>query len=386
MQNPSGKQPPTQADVIGIFVFGVMLGAGSIGCSAGSIKLKNQRGIAMETVIIAIVILGILWLVKSVYDYIPVLAGITLVAIGVIGIYFIVRLIIKLIWKIAPNIYFKSKKFLAIKEQIKDYINDCNELNAHIEELKSIPLLQKAVDYGMADLVDSSLYNYARPESENTKYENNIYNCSLTVCKNAQQQPFKYLCKYFNIKPTEQNLSYFENLLNNFEAAEQGKVLLKNEQDKIILSISQDVPKWVRKKFSARLSSELGFKPIDLSDLYFPKYTFQYVSAGGNSSLHCDIIMNIDNLNKFVVYLSDLIKFKNSAAGQRALMTSALREKIKERDNYTCQICGLSTYQEPNLLLEIDHITPISRNGLTIESNLQTLCWRCNRGKGNKLL
>lgn len=67
-------------------------------------------------------------------------------------------------------------------------------------------------------------------------------------------------------------------------------------------------------------------------------------------------------------------------------MTSQLREKIKIRDNYTCQICGLSTEQEPNLLLEIDHIIPISKNGITIESNLQTLCWRCNRKKGGKLL
>ena len=43
--------------------------------------------------------------------------------------------------------------------------------------------------------------------------------------------------------------------------------------------------------------------------------------------------MNIENLDKFVNYLNGLIKFKNSVAGQRALMTSRLREKIKERDD-----------------------------------------------------
>jgi 5-methylcytosine-specific restriction endonuclease McrA len=34
--------------------------------------------------------------------------------------------------------------------------------------------------------------------------------------------------------------------------------------------------------------------------------------------------------------------------------------------------------------LEVDHIKPVSKGGLSIETNLQTLCWRCNRTKSNK--
>lgn len=83
--------------------------------------------------------------------------------------------------------------------------------------------------------------------------------------------------------------------------------------------------------------------------------------------------------------LSKKIKFKKSIEGQRSLMTPKLREKIKARDNNTCQICGLSTKDEPNLLLEIDHITPLSKGGMTAEDNLQTLCWKCNRSKGSKI-
>ncbi|GED20643.1 hypothetical protein KGI01_23840 [Kurthia gibsonii] len=67
------------------------------------------------------------------------------------------------------------------------------------------------------------------------------------------------------------------------------------------------------------------------------------------------------------------------------MMTSKLREKIKERDNYTCQNCNLSINDEPNLLLEIDHIIPISKGGMSSEDNLQTLCWKCNRSKGSKI-
>ena len=69
---------------------------------------------------------------------------------------------------------------------------------------------------------------------------------------------------------------------------------------------------------------------------------------------------------------------------QRSAMTNDLREAIKKRDNYTCCMCGNSVYNEPNLLLEVDHIIPISKGGKTEASNLQTLCWRCNRAKSNK--
>lgn len=44
-------------------------------------------------------------------------------------------------------------------------------------------------------------------------------------------------------------------------------------------------------------------------------------------------------------------------------MTQKLREKINERDDYTCCICENSTYEEPNLLLEIDHMVPIAKGG-----------------------
>ena len=173
--------------------------------------------------------------------------------------------------------------------------------------------------------------------------------------------------------------------MNDFSAAEDGKTALKAEREAILESISADIP-WVIKKFSPKqLEKNLGFEEVDFSTLYFPKYEFKYTSAGGNTGTTYDIVMDIDNLNRFVVYLSEKIKFSKSAAGQRALMTSKLRQHIKERDHYTCRHCGVSVEDEPHLLLEIDHIVPVSKGGLTTEDNLQTLCWRCNRSKGDKM-
>lgn len=291
-----------------------------------------------------------------------------------------------ILWKIYEFIYFRSKKFLSIKDNIDLYVKNCNELNDHIEELKNTHLGTDQLDYGHSDYYDNSNYNYKRSELKKQKYSPNVYNCSRTVCDNARQHPFKYVCKYFNIKTDEQTLSDFENILNNFEAAESGKIALKNEKEKLLNSISNEIPFLINKFGKTRLEKELGFTEIDFKTVYFPKYTFKYVSSGGNASLQCDVVMDIQNLNRFVKYLSDNIKFKKSIAGQRALMTSELRKQILRRDNYTCKNCGASIHEEPNLLLEIDHIIPVSKGGLTTEENLQTLCWKCNRKKGAKIL
>lgn len=280
--------------------------------------------------------------------------------------------------------YFHGNKFNDLKMRISTYITDCNDLNRHIEELKNTHVGINRLDAGTAEYTDSSAWNYKRPELKNQQYAPNVYNCSRTVCDSAKKEPFKYICKYFNIPIEETSLETFETVLNNFEAAEEGKAALQGEKENIISSIANDVPFLIRKLCPAKLERSLGFEPVDLTDAHFPRYTFKYVSSGGNASTRCDIIMNIHNLNAFVEYLSQKVKFKKSAAGQRALMTSKLREQIKIRDNYTCKQCGISTEQEPHLLLEIDHIIPVSKGGLTAEDNLQTLCWRCNRKKGAK--
>lgn len=289
-------------------------------------------------------------------------------------------------WKIYEFYYFRSSKFLTVKESITIYINNCNELNKYIEKLKRTYLGINQLDYGSSNYYDNSLYKYKRPELAKQQYAPNVYNCSRTVCDNSRKQPFKYICKYFNIKAEEESLIKFEKVLNNFEAVEQGKIALKNEKERILNNINDEIPFLIRKLSSKKLSKKLGFEDVDFSTVYFPRFVFSYISSGGYSSMGHEIVMDINNLNRFITYLSEVIKFRKSVAGQRALMTSSLRQKILVRDNYTCQICGNSTYKEKNLLLEVDHIIPLSQGGITSEKNLQTLCWKCNRTKGKKIL
>jgi hypothetical protein len=288
-------------------------------------------------------------------------------------------------WDIYALWYFHNEQFLELKSGIKDHTADCNDLNHHIDELKSTQLDISSYDYGLGDRYDTSRYQFKRNEWGKTKRDSKVHNCSASVCKSANDQPFKYLCKYFDIGVSEETLSHLENALNNYLAAYQGKVLLEQERDRLMQTLTDPLPSLFFILNKCRLAKELGFEPVRLVDINFQIYKFQYVSSGGNSSYEVSIILDMENLEKFIKYLGDMLRFKNSTKGQRALMTPQLREKIKKRDKDTCQQCGVSVRDEPNLLIEIDHVIPISKGGATTEDNLQALCWRCNRTKGATL-
>lgn len=54
------------------------------------------------------------------------------------------------------------------------------------------------------------------------------------------------------------------------------------------------------------------------------------------------------------------------------------RWKILTRDGFKCVKCGSSASSGT---LEVDHIIPVSKGGSSLDANLQTLCFSCNRGK-----
>lgn len=65
----------------------------------------------------------------------------------------------------------------------------------------------------------------------------------------------------------------------------------------------------------------------------------------------------------------------------RMAIPKRLRFSILRRDNYRCQLCGLT--QADGVKLEVDHKVPVAKGGLTVEENLWTLCHPCNNGKSD---
>ena len=92
-------------------------------------------------------------------------------------------------------------------------------------------------------------------------------------------------------------------------------------------------------------------------------------------------------LKRFYEYTTELKVQRQTRQYQikveRAKMTDSLRYDILKRDNFRCQICGSSA--QDGVKLHVDHIIPVSKGGQTIESNLRTLCDRCNMGKSDKM-
>jgi HNH endonuclease/Homing endonuclease associated repeat len=78
------------------------------------------------------------------------------------------------------------------------------------------------------------------------------------------------------------------------------------------------------------------------------------------------------------------IEIKNNTLGNSAKRDPSLglRFLVLKKNNFCCVACGRSPATVTGLKLEIDHIKPWSNGGKTIEENLQTLCFDCNRGKG----
>lgn len=60
-----------------------------------------------------------------------------------------------------------------------------------------------------------------------------------------------------------------------------------------------------------------------------------------------------------------------------------MRFKILKRDNFKCCACGASPAKDPSVDLHVDHIIPWAKGGETVVDNLQTLCSKCNLGKGD---
>jgi len=59
----------------------------------------------------------------------------------------------------------------------------------------------------------------------------------------------------------------------------------------------------------------------------------------------------------------------------------SLRYRVLKESDGRCSLCGVTKKERP---LDVDHIKPMSKDGKNEYDNLQVLCSKCNRSKGNK--
>lgn len=288
--------------------------------------------------------------------------------------------------QVLKNRYFASEQFLKIKDEVASVVLEHNEIADYVKEISakrsfSIGKSRSGEHAHLAESRNTSTWGYRRDKNVAEFGSEMVHNAGLQLVRNAASDPIKYLMKYFDIPPTEEKLEQVEELGESLSRLEAG---LRNiRQRETAISEFAAPPRFITRFFLKEFQEKIGLS-IPKIEIPYPVYKFQYVSAGGNSSQETKITLDSRTVDSLIETMAEKIRFRKSAAGQRALMTASFRESIKKRDSFTCRYCSLSLNDEPNLLLEVDHIKPVSKGGLSIEENLQTLCWRCNRAKSNK--
>lgn len=316
---------------------------------------------------------------SAIIHILPILLKIATIVAAGYGLYRLVRYLLK-------ERYFKSKEFLEHKHAMLCVLREYNEIAGYVRQLPNYNhFVADKSRYDSAHLAryeNTSLHNYQRDKYERDLDNEFVYSASLNIVRRASEEPIKYLCKYFNIDATEENLNQLERIGENISRIENTvNNLYWREQE---IKESFNPPNFILKYYEDELYERLSLD-VPHVEVEYAEYVFEYVSAGGNSSQRTTIEFNSETVEATARYVAEQIRKKKSAKYQRSLMTNKLRNYIKERDNYTCQMCGASAYEHYLLLLEVDHIIPISRGGLSVPENLQTLCWKCNRSKSNRL-
>lgn len=280
--------------------------------------------------------------------------------------------------------YYESPSFFKIKETCEVLMSTQREFNEYItEKAQSISKL-----FGTRvvrnETINNDEYNYIRPYKKTiTPFTAEV---SATVFASAENNPLEYVVKYFypNKKLYPEQIQKLHRLVEELETLRDAKQIIENYKVEYQQYLG-DVPDYIMENDESGFYSRLGFANVDESVLTV-EYKFAYTSGGGMAQRSFTVPMTEENIVELIKVLESKLTAKAFAKEQRALMTKKLREYIKKRDNFTCCNCGNSTYKEPNLLLEIDHIIPVAKGGCTVEDNLQTLCWKCNRAKSDKIL
>ena len=280
--------------------------------------------------------------------------------------------------------YYASPDFQLIRGTCYSLMQSQKDFNAYIgDKVRSISTLFGTRVTRNETVVDDE-YNYIRPYTKTiTPFTAEV---SAAVFSSAENQPLDYVVKYFYPDKTKypEQIQKLQLLVEELQTLREAKQIIENYK-KDYQQYLQNVPAFIMERDEDGFYSRLGFANVDEQSLTV-EYKFIYTSGGGMAQRYFTVPMTNETIIALIEMLESKLTADAFAKEQRVLMTPKLRESIKERDHYTCCNCGNSTLTEPNLLLEIDHIIPVSKGGLTEESNLQTLCWKCNRSKGNKIL
>lgn len=292
------------------------------------------------------VILIILLCYVSFYSSYGVLKCISIdmeIALDISAIFFLLPIIIYFLI-IKPIINKENKEITKISPKIQDLIKvnesyDFKSINQNKHNIVEREFSRKS----LYRVTGASVIKYHIENNINsfrTDIENAIYNINLLDKYNEEVKLIEQYEFVNNSKYSDKKYKRIENrVFNN----------LKYEKEDFKLSLKLEV---------------------------------YHRSNGGNVNENRKGKYNFDQLIEFYNEWQNGNKYEETKKQERKIMNDDIRYNVLKRDNFTCQICGVTA--KDGAKLHVEHIVPIAKGGKTVMSNLQTLCERCNMGKGDK--
>ena len=145
------------------------------------------------------------------------------------------------------------------------------------------------------------------------------------------------------------------------------------ENNDLILSIYDPV-------HGKLVNTTLGDFPNDFLVVSLLKGHYQ-----GNKGYQLEVIPNVNEFSRSAEASDDDLKrvpLKIVANKSKRAIPLGLRYLILKNDGFKCVACGNGPAEGAKL--HVDHKVPFSHGGLTVMSNLRTLCANCNLGRSNR--
>lgn len=260
--------------------------------------------------------------------------------------------------------------------------------------LVSITLLLSLIHFIMIEFVKRKSHMYKELKMINKKYKLDKplpkQKEIIEKCKTKREYDSLIMDDYLQ-KNIESDKAYFDNLVLQNEFAYHNYRSYVKEYTPLLPESPRyegrfkikDIRKWVFFFYEKLIYSLYKLKPFRYTKVYM---YFSYTSPQGKKAYSKHHIYSYAAVKKHYNYVEKMIEQKTTRQNliriERAKVTASLRDSVFKRDNYTCQKCGAR--RSDGVMLVVDHIVPLSKGGKTELGNLQTLCDRCNLGKGDK--
>jgi hypothetical protein len=169
-------------------------------------------------------------------------------------------------------LYFKSHKWKNVLSEYSDIINKINFINEK------------------ATAAIKNMYFYNQLE------------CAKSVVKNAKSDPFKFTCKYFGLKSTEETIDLLTNLANNFEVLRNNLNAITVQKNHCVKQIATKIPFFVR-LFETNIEHRLQINNI--VTIKYPQYRFLYKTSLGNIRAEYIVEFNPKTIRQFIELMED---------------------------------------------------------------------------------